>query len=104
MKEDNINELNMENSLSILKAENCLLISIDSNRYWDKNTIKQYCISKREHKKVLLKLQEELQQVLMKRYQDKPENRGMEPFINYLFVQRNIDEIFHKFIGEDNDT
>ena len=44
------------------------------------------------------KLRDELQKILMKRYQNKSESRGMEPFINYLFVQRIIDEKFDKII------
>lgn len=43
-------------------------------------------------------LRDELQSILMKRYQNIPMSKGNEPFINYLFVQRSIDEVFAKYL------
>lgn len=44
----------------------------------------------------IIVLKNKLQLILMNRYQDKPESRGLEPFINYLYVQRIIDDVFEE--------
>ena len=45
---DKLPSLNRDNSVSILKAESCSLISIGSGQYWSKSTIEECCLDKQK--------------------------------------------------------